>query len=384
MKRFSILLLWLLSVLAGSKALAQNLEPVQVTTQLVPPYSVYLADYAQPGQEKLRIIMLQRDLSKPLYQVRLVMRVDLNGRTIMQTSRAYQPPPLSLEPGVPTVISGAELAPYLDSRNVEFTGFDRAQYERNKALPEGAYTICFTAYDYRRQEVPVSNAGCSFYFLAKNEPPLINTPACETKIPVREPQQIIFSWLPRNTASPTSAGNTEYNFSLYEVRFPGRNPNDIVMTTPPVYTATVDFTQLVYGPSEPALIPGMGYVWRVQAKDKGGKDAFRNHGYSQVCTFTYGGVDPAFAVGVVQNFKVEAQTHRRALLSWQADRRQFESYRVEYKKTGSGYEWNRAEVKDSSQMKVFDLEPDTEYEARLQGQKQGVFGGYTELFPFGR
>jgi hypothetical protein len=45
-----------------------------------------------------------------------------------------------------------------------------------RALPEGSYRISFTAYDYQRQDVQVSNEGSSFYWLAKNEPPLINFP----------------------------------------------------------------------------------------------------------------------------------------------------------------------------------------------------------------
>ncbi|MFW5762453.1 MAG: hypothetical protein ACOCXH_15880 [Cyclobacteriaceae bacterium] len=90
-------------------------------------------------------------------------------------------------------------------------------------MPEGAFELCVTAYDYYRQQVQVSQQGCSFYYLAKNEPPLINMPACASRIPHRFPQQIIFSWLPRNTASPNSAADTEYDFNLYEIRVKGRN-----------------------------------------------------------------------------------------------------------------------------------------------------------------
>src|SRR5688572_17043695 len=95
-----------------------QLYPVQVTPQLVPPYSVYLSDYANPGSEKLRVIILQRDLTQPSYQLRLVVSVELNGKVIMRTAKAFNPQPLNIDPGVPTIISGAELAPYVDSRNI--------------------------------------------------------------------------------------------------------------------------------------------------------------------------------------------------------------------------------------------------------------------------
>ncbi|MDJ1498134.1 fibronectin type III domain-containing protein [Cytophagaceae bacterium DM2B3-1] len=381
------LYLWLVCSLLTFPAVAQQIQPLQLTTQLIPPYSLNLADYASEGNEKIRVIVLQRDLSRPEYQVRLVLRVELNGKTILQTAPSFQPPPITLEPGTPTILSGADLAAYVDSRNLIFIGLDRNQYEKTKTLPEGSYTFCFTAYDYRRQDVAVSNAGCALYFLSKNEPPLINTPACGSRVTARDPQQIIFSWLPRNTASPTSAANTEYEFSLYENRIKGRNINNVVQTSTPIFTTRTDFTQLVYGLSEPMLIDSMEYVWRVRAIDKEGKDAFRNNGYSEVCSFLYGGNKATFTLGQVQNFRVEAQTYRRAQMSWTVDAAQFDSYRIEYKKKGDGYEWNRieekgTEEKDSAYVKVFDLAANTEYEARIQGKKEGFMGPYSAITTF--
>ena len=229
--------------------------------------------------------------------------------------------------------------------------------------------------------MPVAAEACAFYFLSKSEPPLINYPACGTKLPAKPVQQVVFSWLPRNTASANSAASTEYAFSLYEVRPAGRNVNDVVLASRPIYQVSTDYTQLVYGVNEPALQEGMQYVWRVQAKDKDGKDSFRNNGYSEVCSFTYGGVDPAFVVGGVRDFNALAQAERKATLSWRVDAKGFEGYRVEYKKTGVGYEWFKTDTKEG-ELKVFDLEPDTEYEARVQGQVKGVYGPYSEVVTF--
>jgi len=359
--------------------------PVQSTPQLIPPYSVYLSDYATPGNEKLRVILVQRDLTQPSYQLRLVMSVELNGKIIMRTSRTYNPPPISLNPGIPTVISGAELAPYLDSRNIDFAGYSKEEYERTKALPEGSYQIIFTAYDYRRQDVQVSNAGGTFYYLAKSEPPLINYPACGSKIPMRVPQQLIFSWLSRNTSSPNSAADTEYQLELFETRPAGRNPNDIVLSTQPVFKTLLSTTQYVYSPADPLLLENMTYVWRVRAIDRNGKDAFRNNGYSEVCTFVYGGADPDFNIGVVKSLQAEAQTERMAKIWWQPG--DFDGYRVNYRKTGTNYEWFTSNLtadqfKQDGSIKLYDLEPDTEYETRVQGKSKGYFGGYTDVVKF--
>jgi hypothetical protein len=372
-----------------SRAVAQ-VFPVQATPQLVPPYSVYLADYAQPDVEKLRVVLLLKDLSQPSYQVRLSLSLELNGRVILRTSAAFNPPPVEVEAGVPTVFSGADLAPYLESRNLDFVGLSREQYERTRALPEGAYRLCVTAFDYRirTRPVQVSNEGCAFFYLAKAEPPLVNTPACGTRIPVREVVQIVFSWLPRNTASPNSAQETEYELSLYETRPAGRNPNDVVLTTKPVFETRTELTQFVYGMAEPMLLEGMQYVWRVRAIDKSGKDAFRNQGYSEVCTFSYEKDVPEITVGKVAGFSAKSEGERRAGMQWSADPVGFDTYAIQYRKVqpkpdGKKWDWFSLEKKGSeNEAKVMDLEPDTEYETRLEGKKQGVSGGYSELVTF--
>jgi TANFOR domain-containing protein len=360
---------------------------VQATTQLIPPYSVYLSDYATPGNEKLRVILIHRDISQPVFQLRLIMNVEWNGRVIMRTSRTFNPAPINLSSGIPTVISGAELAPYLDSRNIDFVGYSREQYERTRALPEGSYRISFTAYDYRRLDAQVSNEASSFHYLTKSEPPLINLPPCGTKIAMRTPQQIIFSWMPRNTSSPNSASRTSYEFALYETRPAGRNPNDIVLSTQPVFKTTTDLTQLIYGPAEPLLLENMVYVWRVRAIDENGRDAFRNNGYSEVCTFTYGGVDPTFNIGVVENLNAAGETERRAKISWKKGA--YDSYKIFYKKTSGSHEWFSSEVttasladKSDGELKLYGLEPDTEYETRVQVKKSGVLGPYSEIVKF--
>jgi TANFOR domain-containing protein len=385
MKRFYTILIFFLLLVCGRGAAAQSFA-VQASVQVMPPYSVYLSDYATPGVDKLRVILVQRDLSRPAYQLRLVMSVELNGRIIMRTARSYMPPPINLDPGIPTIISGADLAGYVDSRNLDFVGYSREQYEKTKALPEGSYRIIFTAYDYRRQDQQVSNEGSGFYFFSKNEPPLVNFPACGSVVPTRtfnglsQPQQIVFSWLPRSTASPNSATSTEYEFSLYEVRPAGRNPNDVVLTTPPIYRARTNFTQLVYGITEPVLRDSMSYVWRVQAIDADGRDAFRNNGFSEACSFYYGGNNNSqLALGSIVGLQAEGETDRRARIWWEAG--EFGAYRVHYKKKGAASEWFTADVK-TPELKVFDLEPDTQYETRVQGKTAYGYGYYTDIVTF--
>ncbi len=366
--------------------LTAQIFPVQVSTQLIPPYSVYLPDYAVAGSDKLRLIIVQKDLVEPSYSLRLHMTVEWNGKVIMRTSPQFMPTPIVVSPGVPTIIGGTELAPYLDSKNIDFTGYSREQYERTRSLPEGSYKICFTAFDYGRPDVQVSNEGCNFYFFSKNEPPLINMPACGSKINMLQPQQVIFNWLPRNTASPNSVVSTEYELSLYEVRPKGRNPNDIVLSTAPVYKVKTDLTTWIYGPADPPLLEDMQYAWRVQAIDKEGRDQFRNQGFSEVCTFFYGGNssnngNDIFAnPDAVKNLQAQGEGERKAKIWWKG-LNGVDGYKVYYKKAGSGYEWFSQEVQDSS-IWIFDLEPGTTYETRVQASKAGFFGAYSDIVQF--
>lgn len=369
---------WSLLILITAQQGKAQFQPVQVTTQLVPPYAVYLADYATPGNDKLRLVVLQRDLTKPSYQIRLQLSVELNGKTILRTSPVFNPPPIALDPGIPSIISGADLQPYLDSRNLDFTGYSRDEYERTKAFPEGSYQLCFTAYDYRRQNVPVSEPGCSFYWLSKNEPPLINFPACGAGVTRKDPQQIVFSWTPRNTASPNSAADTEYEFSLYEIRPDGRDPNDVVLSSEPVYRIVTGMTQLVYGPAEPFLIENLTYAWRVRAMDKSGRDQFRNNGYSEVCTFIYGAAD-AVQWQAISGLKAAGETETRGKVWWEAQ--EVDGYRINYKKAGSSYKWFTADSNKPEAL-LFDLEADTRYEVRIQPRVGSLYGPYSGIGEF--
>lgn len=187
MKRLLILFMFF----CGTYAAQAQIYPVNATTQLVPPYSVYLPDYATGINNQLRVLLLNRDMTQPNYTVKLKMTVELNGTIIMRTADNFTAQPITLQPNEPYSVEGLQLAPYLNSNNIDFIGYSKQDYEQKKGLPEGAYRICFTAYDYRRPDnVKVSNEACSYYYLSKNDPPFINLPACGIFIaPLISPQE---------------------------------------------------------------------------------------------------------------------------------------------------------------------------------------------------
>jgi hypothetical protein len=524
MRRIQHILILGTLLMAGS--LKAQIYPVQATTQLVPPYAVYLPDYATGINNQLRVLLLNKDVSQPDYKVKLIMSIELNGTLIMRTSEGYAPAPITLQPNVPFSVEGPQLAPYMNSANIDFIGYSRQDYEQKKGLPEGAYKICFTAYDYYRPDrVQVSNAGCSFYYLTKNDPPFVNMPACgifitplqderenlidragrwlsytldlpwdntekdmwyaqveqgitgtfdvkvnnqiakerlyvigkdyaimrnklwdvayleawaklvmeeltkddyiywsrtklktgateyqidnvpqptdaslETEVDLSDYIQtgpvgngnINFMWTPRHTSSPNSTLTTKYRIELYEVRpktEAGQLPamaNNAVMTSPPVFTDETDFTSYTYGPDKPALIDGLQYAWRIRAFDAGGRDWFKNNGYSEVCYFTFGGVyNPVQNVpGMeeINTFNAQAETERRGMGQW-TQTGGYTGYRVRYRRKNGSGTWFEVDT-DSLNAKLYDLEPSTAYQAQVQGKLGQYYGPFSAIKEF--
>ena len=248
----------------GGEAFSQT-YPVTITTQLTPPFTGYLPDYSAAGGDKLRLLLLFNDFSKPAYNVKLKIKISGQGITL-ESKPFYFEGPFEIIPGVPTQISGDELGGLLNSNNLDFSGITKAQYEIRKVLPEGFYSVCITAYDYTNpNNIKVSNESCAYGMMILSDPPYLNIPGCGASLSVTNPQQITFNWTPINQVSPNSAAQTDYVLELFEVRPAGQNPNNITQTLPPIFTETLNITSFNYGITEPPLITGMEYVWRVRA-----------------------------------------------------------------------------------------------------------------------
>jgi TANFOR domain-containing protein len=391
LKWFIAGILWMAAMFQSTNVQARFIYPVTASLQLVPPYSVYLPDYAAPGNDKLRVILTLNDLTQPSYTVRLRLKVEFNGQVIMQTDPAYRASPITILPGMPQIITGTQLNELLVSDHMQFmNGFNRENYERTKALPEGAYRICVTAYDYNRSdEVAVSNDGCNIFFFQKNEAPLLNYPLCNTRVERKEPQFLTFTWSIRNTPSfVTGSTGTGYRFELFEVRPAGSNAEYIVRSSTPIYSVTTDAAMLTYGPAMPKLLDSMQYVWRVQAFDKSGRDAYQNNGYSQACVFTYGGVDP-FVVNNIGKAELlgDALGERSGKWWWHLTNTQtVDGWNIQYRKKGdstnkgTAYSWNKQYLADTL-FHLFNLEPDNSYEAQVQPVIKGINGFWSEMVP---
>ncbi|NBP68310.1 MAG: hypothetical protein EBU52_06155 [Cytophagia bacterium] len=366
MKKLLPILFFLLS--CCHVALSQD-YPVQVTTIVTPPYSLYLSDYASPESNTLQVMLQLKELDRPEYRVKL--RITIEGQGIsLRTKATFVPRAIVLQGGVPEMLTGADLSAYLNPNNMDFLGTTQQAFMRTGMFPEGFYTFKVEVLDYVRNVV-VSNAGVGNAFIILNDPPLINLPFNNDKVVATDPQNIIFSWTPRHTASPNAAFSTEYEFTLVELYPENRNPNDAIRAANSIYTTTTSATSLNYGIIEPLLIPGRKYAFRIRAYDVSGKDLFKNNGYSEVNVFQFGDA-------CVAPLKVKADPLDpvRIKFSWE-QQDVHTSYSLEFRKEGTST-WEQQNVINDAVI-VPGLQGNTTYEYRVQGQCGSIQGPFSTL-----
>lgn len=376
LKRLCLSIIFNLSFLISS---AQT-YPVQISTQLIPPYSGYLPDYADPTAQNLKVILQFNDFTVPSYNLKLKFEIKGNGFSLV-TKSIYNPPPLSLQPGQPLLLSGIDIAPYLSSNNLDFIGINQSQYEQRMALPEGYYSICVKAYDYYSgSPVQVSNEACAQGWFTLSNPPLLNLPLCNTVVTPLQPQNLLFSWTPVNLGSPNSAFNTSYLFELWEMRPDSTvNPNQLVQNTQPIFSQATTFNSLNYGIADPPLNLYNKYAWRVRVIDGSGRDWFINNGFSQVCTFYYGSISNTLGNNTGLNIQAEALDYTTGKATWTLQTI-YNAYQFEVRKANT-QNWFPYTTTSGSQQ-IDNLEPNNTYECRVKGFGNDFNSEYSNTVQF--
>lgn len=352
-------------LIAGLKTQAQ-VYPVNGNAALIPPYSVYLADYTSRATERLMVNVVLNDVTRPELRVRLRVRIESQNIRI-ETKPEYIGSEIILQGGVPLRLNGTDLIEYFSPNNLNFSGLTRREFEKTGALPQGFYQFSFEVLEYNRG-VKISNTISAPAWLILNDPPIVNLPRNNEKLKPTQPQNLIFQWTPRHTGSPNSAFSTEYTIEMVEVWPANRNPNDAILTSPRILETTTRSTTFIYGPAETPLELGRQYALRIQAKSIVGVeefDLFKNHGYSEVVTFVYGD-----ACDMPGNIRIDAAATKFNVM-WDG---QFNhsAYTFRYRQTGTAnwYESNTA----INEVNIYSLTPNTTYEYQVAGTC-GVFGG---------
>ncbi|GAA5042353.1 hypothetical protein GCM10011506_44250 [Marivirga lumbricoides] len=268
---------------------AQRL-PATINTTVSAPYSVYLSDYYQAGSNKLTTNIIFNDYNEPSWDVRLRLTIESTKLKIQTRPDFFPVQPLNITPGVPVMLSGADLAEYFDFNNLNFSGISAAELRQNARLPEGMYSFCFEVLDYRSGKV-LSSKSCANAWLILQDPPRIINPLCDTYVEPAVPQNILFQWQQANAISPNTGFGPSYKLHLYEVTDPSTNPRSAIAngkTLKIFESELLNQTNYLYNIASPTLDPGKLYVYQVQAIDPEGKDVFKNQGYSEVCWFYFG------------------------------------------------------------------------------------------------
>jgi hypothetical protein len=353
--------------------------PVQVNAQITPPFSPYLTDYTEVGAQRFMVNFLLKDPTLPEYRCKLRLTIEGVGITI-RTKPGFVPQPLVLPGGgIPLQLYGEDLQEYFNPNNLDFAGITRSQYAKGAKLPDGVYRFTIEVLDYNRGSV-VSNKGTTVAWIILNDPPLLNMPRTDTKIKILDPTNIPFTWTPRHTGSPNSAFTTEYIFRLVEIWPATRNAYDAFLSQQPLYEITTNSTQVVYGPAEPALIPGRKYAWQVQAKDVEGRDLFKNQGKSEVFVFQFGD-----ALGAPEGLYLQTANPTSLVVRWEQNVAGTDAvkYRVRYRPHNDRDHENWYEEESEEQWKALpQLQPNTEYEVQVRAEQSTQVSEYSPVKVF--
>ena len=264
--------------------------PATVTTQVLPPYSVYLSDYFSPGSDKLVATVIFNDYNEPSRDVRLRLRIESSTVRIQSRADFIPSVPINITPGVPVRLTGGDLSEYFDYNNLQFSGITQAVFQQNARLPEGMYSFCLEVVDYQSGKV-LSPPSCATAWLLLSDPPKIINPWCGNYIEPTEPQLINFQWQQSNGPAPNAGLPPQYKLYVHEVIEPTTDPRSAVVNGKTVQifeSEPTDQLSYLYDLSAPSLEAGKGYVFQVQAIDPDGRDLYKNQGFSEFCWFYYG------------------------------------------------------------------------------------------------
>jgi hypothetical protein len=357
-----------------------NCQSYSITNvlQITPPYSSYIPDYLDDFNTQFSIILTLNDLYEPQHNVRLKIKFEGDNYSI-ETSDYASVPPITLNPGAPTIISGSQLTPYLSTQNMVFSGIDPNYYEQHKSLPEGPCTICVEVIDYENpNQIILGNLSCTSLWFSKFDPPILNMPFCGEPITHSESQFVSFNWTPLHVDLDLS-NPTIYKFELFEIRPEGMDPNTIAISTLPYFTTETSNPFLLYTLTEPPLYEGKHYAWRIQALDPNGRDKFNNLGYSEVCSFQFGSPQQNILDQTVISLNTEGVSSRRGTAWWNMDFN-LEGYEVHYRKSAGG-NWFKQEITDNVTT-LKNLEPSTDYDVKVRGFIENNYSDWSNISQF--
>jgi len=324
--------------------------PVTISTQILQPSPIYLSNYADATtiNSPIKVQLVLNDLTISNRQVRLKIYFQGNSISFASNDFVVGARPLYLEGGFPLQLTNVDLAPYFEYQNI--LGINPNQYAQ--PLPEGVYNISVEVYDFATNK-KLSKKTAVTTIIFQNEPPFLNLPLNGASIMQQNIQNIVFSWTPRSI----NVSNVEYEFSLVEIWDNYTPVQNAFAYSPPLYTTTTRNTTLQYGITQPQLIPGKKYAWRIKAKAILGAEeigVFKNNGYSEIFSFTY----EVFCTAPL-SIATSGVSQDQAKVTWSGSIDNYD-YQVNYREKNST-EWYKL-VTPRETINISNLKPNTTYE----------------------
>ncbi|WP_264857557.1 fibronectin type III domain-containing protein, partial [Capnocytophaga catalasegens] len=259
--------------------------PIDVQVFASPPYLQSLKEYAVSFETKLHVFLHLRDLSSPVRNVALRFSLEnMQGQPLAQTASYALPFQTQLTAGVRKNLSNIDFKSLFELENLQ--GVSPNFY--TNLLPEGAYFLCFTAYDVASQ-TPLSAKARTLVQIRRYTPPIPTLPAKGEVIGKQNQfQHLVFQWMLRDPAP-----FVQYEFTLKEVWDTSLSADEAFISGRLVYQGKVPSNTILYGPDKPFLLENKRYVWRVRAFTQNPNNPnqvqsyFKNNGESETFFFDY-------------------------------------------------------------------------------------------------
>ncbi len=255
----------------------------------------------------LNLTLTLRDVQVGSVEVRLRFYLEKNGVSLVTTDDPLFAP-ISIASGVPTTLTGPDLAPYFLPHAFDIIeGLDREDFLRSGGdLPEGLYTLCVEVLHFLRfDEAPLSAKSCALSSMDLLDPPLITTPYSDQVFDVTDTliqQPLEINWLMNFSTMTFPVDYELYIYPYDETAAAFGLGNDFFQRAPLFETliqgSTQSLNQFVFGVGGEVeqMQAGQKYVLRIRASSPSETVYFRNQGYSDPILFQYGRSDEEIEV----------------------------------------------------------------------------------------
>ncbi|MBL7782325.1 MAG: hypothetical protein JNM22_13965 [Saprospiraceae bacterium] len=286
--------------------LAQGSYPLTVATTMTPPYPLRFSDY-EAFQNQVLISIIRNDIQDTReYRIylSLVLENTTNGHRLSSRPGVRPAEAIVLPQGAPSLLlTGADIEALqsgLRLSDFDVEGFTPSN-GGDQVLPEGDYSFCLTAHNYDTENIPQdlqlsSGAGSSCapfpvtYYL---QPQLTQPINCPITVNTDSDPNLPIAWM---VPGLPAGSDVQYRLYFYTVPdgTPGQvdplqiiNNNALPAQVVGIDDGTNTYLLDVVAGAEPALVPGLRYVFRVQAVSS--TLAFQNTGYSDPCLLEVAG-----------------------------------------------------------------------------------------------